>query len=148
MLSCFLRRTFYVVFAGLFLSGALWLLAGGRNPGAGPSWAGDLPESLLKLHGAAAMLFLILLGAFATQHIQALWRGRKNRLTGLLMVTVNAGLVVTAYGLYYSGSDLVRAWASDLHIAAGLAIPAIVVHHIWAGRRTRRRPQPLPSPMT
>jgi hypothetical protein len=130
---------FYAVFGLLFASGAAWLLAGGPDPEASSGWLNDVPAALLKLHGGAAMLFLLLLGAFATQHVQALWRGRKNRRTGAVMITINSILIVTAYGLYYSGSDLLRAWASDLHIAAGLALPAIIVHHIWSGRRSRRR---------
>lgn len=132
------RPTFYLVGVVLFASGAGWLLAGGASPGAG-MLSDEVPAWLLKLHGGAAMLFLLLIGAFATQHVQALWRGRQNRATGSVMIAVNGLLIVTAYGLYYSGSDLVRAWASDLHIAAGLALPAVIAHHVWWGRRSRRR---------
>lgn len=134
-----LLRAFYAVFGLLFASGAAWLLAGGPDPEAAASWLSDVPAVLLKLHGGAAMLFLLLLGAFATQHVQGLWRGGKNRRTGAVMLTINSVLIVTAYGLYYSGSDGLRAWASDLHIAAGLALPALIAHHIWFGRRSRRR---------
>lgn len=142
-----LRRAFYAVFAALFVSGAAWVLVGSPDPEAGTAWLDELPPALLKIHGGAAMLFLLLLGAFATQHIPALWRGGGNRLTGTVMIGFNALLIVTAYGLYYSGSDLVRAWASDLHIAAGLALPAAVAHHVWTGRRRRRRAGPARAPL-
>jgi len=48
---------------------------------------------------------------------------------------VNAALIVPAFGLYYLGSETVRPWMSDVHIAMGLAIPALLVAHIWRGRR-------------
>lgn len=139
-----LPRTFYAVCAVLFVSGAAWIwaggvLAGGLNPAAVSARVADLLALLLEVHGGAAMLFLILLGAFATQHVQVLWRGGRNRPSGAVMLTLNAVLIMTAYGLYYSGSDVVRNWVSDLHIVAGLALPIVIAHHVWSGRRRRRR---------
>jgi hypothetical protein len=54
------------------------------------------------------------------------------------MVTFNAVLIATAFGLYYLGAETVRSWASDLHIGAGLALPVLLVVHIVAGRRSSR----------
>jgi hypothetical protein len=53
------------------------------------------------------------------------------------MATIMATLVVSAFGLYYVGSDVVRPWISDIHIAAGLALPVMILVHIWRGRRSR-----------
>ena len=53
------------------------------------------------------------------------------------MVATNTVLVVTASGLYYAGSDLLRTFAANVHIAAGLAVPALIVTHIVLGRRGR-----------
>lgn len=143
-LSSFVRRAFYVAFATLFISGGVWLLTDEPDSQAS-AWLNELPATLLKVHGGAAMLCLLLLGAFAVQHIPASWRGRNNRLTGTVMIAINGVLIVTAYGLYYSGSDLVRGWVSNVHIAAGLAVPVVIAHHIWSGRRrqqpARRRDQ-------
>jgi len=47
-------------------------------------------------------------------------------------------LVLTAFGLYYAGSDTLRGWISDIHIAVGLAFPAVILVHIVIGR-TRKR---------
>jgi hypothetical protein len=58
------------------------------------------------------------------------------------MVTVNAVLVLTAFGLYYAGSDTLRGWISDIHIAVGLAFPAIILVHIAIGRTRTRAPAP------
>ena len=56
-------------------------------------------------------------------------RGAVDRLMGLLMVT--------AFGLYYAGSDVLRAWTGYVHIAAGLALPMLFGMHLLLGRRSR-----------
>jgi hypothetical protein len=70
-------------------------------------------------------------------HIRRAWRSGRNRLTGPIMVAVNAVLIATAFGLYYAGSDTVRPWVSDLHIVVGIVLPVALLVHVWLGRRTR-----------
>jgi hypothetical protein len=96
---------------------------------------------MLMLHGAAAMATLMLLGAIVPLHVRRAWRSGRNRLTGPLMVAANAALIVTAFGLYYAGSDTLRPWISDLHITVGVALPPALLVHVWLGRRTRQRPE-------
>ena len=90
---------------------------------------------LLKVHGGAAMLTLMLLGALFPLHIGHAWRAKKNRATGIVMLACNAVLIATAFGLYYLASETLRPWASNLHIAFGLAIPLLFLAHVKAGRR-------------
>jgi len=59
-------------------------------------------------HGGAAMVTLLLLGALIPVHVMRAWRSRKNRVSGSAMVTFNAVLIVTAFGLYYLGSETLR----------------------------------------
>jgi hypothetical protein len=63
------------------------------------------------------------------------------------MVAANAILVATALGLYYAGSDALRHWTSELHVALGFALPLAVAGHVLRGRRggraTRERPAGL-----
>ena len=42
------------------------------------------------------------------------------------MVAFNAVLIVTAFGLYYLGSETVRPWMSWIHIAAGISVAAVI----------------------
>jgi hypothetical protein len=51
------------------------------------------------------------------------------------MITFNAILIVTAFGLYYLGSEMLRPWISDVHIAVGLALPLLLFVHVILGRR-------------
>ena len=136
-----LRGALYAALAVLLASGIGWLLAGAAADPFQPGGQGSAAPRLLAVHGAAAMAFLILLGALIPLHMQANWARDRNRWTGLVMLAVNAALIVTAYALYYSGSDRVRGWASDLHIAAGLLLPLWVAAHVWLGRRGRSVPQ-------
>lgn len=93
--------------------------------------------NLLMLHGGVAMLALMLLGALVPLHLRRAWRARKNRITGTVMATFNAVLIITAFGLYYSGSDVVRPWISRLHYGLGLALPVLfLVHVVWGRRAT------------
>jgi hypothetical protein len=131
------RRALYVVFAVLFVTGAVWLVADAMKDGAsGERWQ-TVAANLLMAHGGAAMAALLLLGALVPLHMGRGWHARRNRVTGAAMVTFNAALILTAFGLYYLGSEMLRPWASALHIGAGLALPVLLAVHIAVGRRSR-----------
>ena len=52
------------------------------------------------------------------------------------MATLNAALIMTAFGLYYLGSEMLRPWMSWIHIAAGLLLALwFPVHVIWGRRK-------------
>jgi hypothetical protein len=121
----------------LFISGALWLFTDRlKQTPAGEMWS-RMSASLLMLHGAGAMVMLLLFGGLMPFHVRVGWRRNRNRATGSLMLGANAGLIVTAFGLYYAGAEPVREWASDVHIAVGLALPALLAWHVVRGRRRR-----------
>jgi Na+-translocating ferredoxin:NAD+ oxidoreductase RnfE subunit len=132
-----LRFWTYAAFATLLVTGAIWLVADQLKASENGEMWQAIAANTLMLHGMTAMIALILLGAMIPLHIQRSWRAGKNRITGSVMVATNAVLVVTASGLYYAGSDLLRAFAANVHIAAGLAVPALIVTHIVLGRRGR-----------
>ncbi len=46
-------------------------------------------------------------------------------------------LVLTGYGLYYAGGERLRAWTSAAHLWVGLALPPIMLLHVWRGKKTR-----------
>ena len=133
------RAVLYIVVAVLFGTGAAWF-AIDRLKEVGPAaetWQ-DASAWLLMLHGGAAMLFLLLLGALVALHVRIGWRLGNNRASGTVMLTVNAVLVVTAFGLYYAGSETLRPWISDIHIAIGLGFPLLLGLHAFLGRRSVR----------
>jgi hypothetical protein len=54
------------------------------------------------------------------------------------MATFNAVLIVTAFGLYYLGSETLRPWMSWIHIAAGVSLSLWLPVHIYLGRQAMR----------
>jgi hypothetical protein len=132
------RFGLYAAFTVLFVTGVVWLVADDLKDSANGEFWQAVAADLLMIHGGAAMAALLLLGALIPIHVQRAWRGRLNRVTGIAMASANALLIVTAFGLYYAGSDVLRPWISDLHIAIGVIFPAMLVVHILTGRRRLR----------
>jgi hypothetical protein len=133
------RWGLYATFGILLATGSVWLIADRLKDSAnGEFWQGAA-ANLLMVHGGAAMIVLLLLGALFPLHMARGWRGHLNRVTGGLMIGLNTVLIVTAFGLYYLGSDALRPWISDVHIAAGLVFPIGIIFHIWLGRRRTRK---------
>lgn len=136
-----LQRSFlYGVLTLLFLSGVAW--AYWNYLAASP---GDFETSakawVMKIHGAAAMAVLVLIGMLLTAHVRFAWRARRNRGNGSIFLSVFAVLTITGYGLYYAGGERLRVWTSWIHLAVSLVLPILLVIHIFLGKRTRRAVQ-------
>jgi small-conductance mechanosensitive channel len=130
------RFALYGIFSLLFASGALWIYADQMKSNAEmdtEKWQ-QAAAMLLSLHGGAAMVTLMLLGALGPMHVQRAWRAKKNRVTGLASLAIYGLLISTAFGLYYVGSEALRPWISTIHIVFGLAVPAVIAAHIMVGR--------------
>jgi small-conductance mechanosensitive channel len=130
------RFALYGIFSLLFASGALWIYADQMKSNAEmdtEKWQ-QAAALLLSLHGGAAMVTLMLLGALGPMHVQRAWRAKKNQATGFASLAIYGLLISTAFGLYYVGSEALRPWISTIHIAFGLAVPAVVAAHIMVGR--------------
>jgi len=132
-----LQRYFlYAVVALLFFSGVAWAywnylaVSPGDFEKSAKTWA-------MKLHGAAAMAILVLIGMLLTGHVRFAWRAGRNRLNGSVFLSAFAVLTITGYGLYYAGGERLRAWTSWIHLAIGLVLPILLLIHIFLGRRTR-----------
>lgn len=120
------RLALYATGAVLILTGAAWALfhylADERT---------SVPANalLMKVHGAAAMVVLVLIGALIPQHVAGGWRLARNRVSGLSLTALAGLLAITGYLLYYSGSDFVHNGASLVHLVIGAAIPAALIAH-------------------
>ena len=111
-----------------------------------PGWLGVEERSavaanaiLMKVHGAAAMLSLLLLGAMLVLHVGVGWRSTRNKASGVLILGLSGLLLATGYLLYYAGSEEVRQAASLLHLAAGIALPVVIMFHALRLMLARRR---------
>lgn len=125
----------WVLYAGFVLvaaTGIVWtfshdVLALGPN---------TLERTMLEVHGASSFVALMLFGSLVPQHMRLAWITRRNRTSGVLMVTFFLVLAVSAYGLYYAGEDI-REFTRWLHIYVGILGCASLPLHIWSGRRNR-----------
>lgn len=127
-------------FAVLLLTGVAWWVLNswfsvetdfGPQPNPWQPW-------LLRIHGAAAMVALVVLGSLLPNHVRAAWRAHRNRFTGAGIIAFCAALTLTGYGLYYAGNDALRAATSLAHLALGLAFPLALIWHIRRGRALRK----------
>jgi len=130
------RYSLYAVLTLLFLSGVEWTYWNylAASPGdfetSAKAWA-------MKIHGAAAMAVLVLIGMLLSGHVRFAWRARRNRANGSIFLSAFAVLTITGYGLYYAGGEILRGWTSWIHLAVGLALPILLLIHIFLGRMTR-----------
>jgi len=139
------RRLLYVVLALLFFSGAAWIYWNDLV-----SLTGDFEMSAkawaMKIHGAAAMAILVLLGMLLTGHVRFAWRAHRNRGNGSLFLGVFGVLAITGYGLYYAGGESLRVWTSWIHLTVGLALPLFLILHMLLGKRSRPTAHPPKRP--
>jgi hypothetical protein len=122
------RRLVYAVLLALWISGSAWLwLQFLAPPGA---FDGHQAQPLwMKLHGLAAMVFLVLLGALLPTHVRPGWAKKKQRLSGTLLLGLLGVLIASGWGLYYLSEDQGRRAVSLLHWILGLSLPVFSIYH-------------------
>ena len=131
------ERWVYFIGSLLLVSGLGWLLAhyilavpgefGEAHHPSEPWW--------LRLHGAAAMGFLMVLGSLLQGHIARAWHLRKNLPSGLLMFGLVVLLVLSGYGLYYITDEQAHPWISALHWTGGILASAGLLLHVKLGKK-------------
>ncbi|HYL19386.1 MAG TPA: hypothetical protein VEV20_11945 [Burkholderiales bacterium] len=144
------RRWVYWSGAALFATGTLWLVFHYflRQHGE----FGETPHSLevwwLRLHGACAMLVLIVAGSLLPIHVRRGWHQRKNLLAGSVIVAILVLLTASGYALYYYGGEEARPLISAFHWIVGLGAPLTLIWHISRARHAHTRSdQPARRPV-
>lgn len=132
------RRWLYASVVLLAGSGVLWLVMHyfAHAPGEFGEGRHPLEALAVKLHGAAAMWFLVMLGTMLPAHVVKAWALRKNLATGLALLAVNATLIATGYCLYYVSSERAHPWISAVHWGVGVVLPLLLLVHLLT-RRSR-----------
>ncbi|MGS2722936.1 hypothetical protein ACVBEJ_04265 [Porticoccus sp. GXU_MW_L64] len=134
------RRTLYGVLAtswgtgtGFYILSRWVRIEGAFGPERHP-----LQFPLLQVHGGAAFLMMMLLGAFFVGHVANTWPAKKRHPMGVAMAIAAALMVVSAWLLYYLANEDVRAWVANIHAAVGLLLPLLLTVHIYRARKKRR----------
>ena len=92
----------------------------------------------MKIHGAAAMAILIILGSMLL-HVRRGLSLKRGRSLGLFLIFLFLFLTITGWFLYYLGDDHWRDIASIVHWAVGLGLPLILAVHILWGRKVPQK---------
>jgi hypothetical protein len=132
------KIAFYSVLGVVFASGAIWTWLhyfvqtdSGFSSARAQVWT-------LTIHGLSAAMWLLLIGSLVPLHVKYAWRARRNRTNGVFFISIVTVLIITGYGLYYIGNEQLRSWTSWIHLVVGLALPFLLIFHIWRGRVSRR----------
>ena len=135
-----LRLILWVVCAGLWASGCLWLvLHFGLQK---QSEFGPIPNPweapLMRIHGWLAVAGVFLLGWIAGSHVLERWTARRNRNSGLMLAGTAAVIAISGYALYYTTDRLQYVAAAVHEILGGAAILLALTHWFGYGRRRPR----------
>lgn len=130
------RRGLTVAIAAAWGSGAvlLWALYFGRREGTfglENHWV-EFPAR--SFHGLVAYVCLLALGSLVPFHFRAGWTSGIRRTSALTMAIGATLLILTGWGLYYTGGDALRRGLSLTHSGMGLLLlPLFFIH-------SRRKP--------
>lgn len=89
---------------------------------------------LIRIHAAAALAALVLVGSLLPVHIPLAWRVGRNRGSGASVAAVMAALTLTGYALWYASDGWARQGSSWLHWGLGAGVPLLLVLHVKLGR--------------
>ena len=134
------KKMLYAASFLLWMSGALWLFERYVSDNA-------LPLPLwMKIHGAAAMLFLMVFGALLIHHVPVGWRHKRQRPSGIPLLLICTVLVITGWALYYLGDESIREWTSAAHSILGLLFPFVLGLHLWFAKKHKVHSDPKSDP--
>ncbi len=127
----FHKRMLYITAGLLWISGILWLYLRyvARSHDELGLTTHPLQTLSLKIHGAAAVGFLIVFGALL-YHISPGWRQKYQRPSGLSLIGSSLILILTGWGLYYLGNEYARNFTSIIHSVLGCLLPLIIFYHV------------------
>ncbi len=120
-LSTNIKWIFYLTMGSLLLSGVAWMV-----------WKAPM---LMRIHGAGAILALIMFGWLIPSHIQIGLQKQKRVYTGLILVVVMALFAMSGYGLYYFSNDTLRTVTKYVHNGLGIASPILLIIHLLMPRK-------------
>lgn len=129
------KALIYGLTIALMVTGLMWLVPHFLLASDGHFGQHPLEAWALRLHGAAAMGFLVALGSMLPVHVRRAWQIRRNMRTGITMLVAIVVLIVSSYALYYASSEDLRPWISTLHWALGLVLIPFLLLHDRFGRK-------------
>lgn len=134
------RYFFYLTLMMSVISGSgFWLLRrfGMVEGDFGPE-SHALQYPLLQLHGFAAFIMLMCLGAIFASHVPKTWYTGRAKRTGITLSTAVMTSMLSAYALYYLVSQDWHELLGNIHAVVGLGLPLMLFVHVTYARKSRR----------
>ncbi len=132
------RQAVYISMGLLWVSGTMWLLAHYALPLPEEAARHPLEPWAMRVHGAATLFGMAVLGALWGTHVLRAWNENRHRLSGGTLLGLWLGLALSGYGLYYLADEDWRAAISWLHIGAGSGLPLALAIHILSAVARRK----------
>lgn len=90
---------------------------------------------LLQLHGLAAFIMLMSLGAIFGSHIPKTWSSKRSRTSGISILSSVTLSILSAYSLYYLVGEDWHEILGNGHAIIGIASPILLYIHIHFARK-------------
>lgn len=97
-----------------------------------------LQYPLLQIHGFAAFIMLLCLGAIFSAHIPKTWAAKRSRTSGISILSSVIISILSAYSLYYLVSEDWHELLGNGHALVGILSPLILYIHVHFARKSRR----------
>jgi hypothetical protein len=135
------RVALYIVMGALWLTGCWWLILDQFVAQRGPF--GVIPHplepTLLLVHGICSIAAMYLLGWITARHVLRWWTSGMRRLSGSVLATILAVLVISGFALFFATEDEWQHALAVVHEVLGIAVTAFAVQH-WFFRGRRELP--------
>lgn len=92
----------------------------------------------LQIHGFMAFVMMVTFGYVLGTHVQAGWKLKPIRKSGVILTAMPIFMMITAYLLYYIAEDFSRQIVAYSHLAVGFLMPFILFLHIYLIRRQKK----------
>ena len=126
----------YLILAICAFSGVLFFLKHGLHV----EWLQAPAHGFLVAHGISSAFALLVFGAVLPGHLRAAWIAKRNRASGVAMITVMSVLMLSGLLLYY-GDEEMRDGVVLTHLVVGFAAFAAFLLHVLLGHRGHKAAQ-------
>ena len=89
---------------------------------------------ILKLHAFVSFILMILFGYFLSVHVQKKLSNfsnlhKKGIFSGVCLLVLMSICILTAYGLFYVGDEVLRCYLVNIHFFGGVTLMVLFFYH-------------------
>ncbi|MGD9842753.1 MAG: hypothetical protein AB7F79_11110 [Steroidobacteraceae bacterium] len=99
----------------------------------------DSRVALAATHALLAFITLLALGALLPIHVRHGLRQKKNKRTGISLLSIFFVLILTGWGIYYMADEQWSLWASLLHVLTSVLVILCLTIHVIMAKKVRAR---------